>query len=221
MMLFTAFRFLSISESIGDAVHEKLMQAIDILRYFFKEDPNFLAKHPESSTFTLQLGIVDMGVGFILQLIATLILFLVVRYKFWNKITDTLTKRKKMIESSLNDADAATKLAEEKRIEAQGVKQVARKEANEIIEEAKRQAEAEALVIKKKNEEQIASSKRQAQEEIAKERQEMENQVKDEIVDVAYAMAEKMVGHEINPENQEQIVSDTMKELQDKAKDQK
>ena len=66
----------------------------------------FLNKDLETSQ-----ALSNMLVTFILQLLATLVLFLVIRFKFWNVITAMIEKRETKIADSLKEKDEALKEA--------------------------------------------------------------------------------------------------------------
>ena len=94
-------------------------------------------------------GLVNQGLRFIedglgvtleemlIQLTATLILFLVVRFCVWNKVTAILDKRKQVVRDALKEKDDA--LAESKRVkeESEANLQTASLEAKRIVEKDK------------------------------------------------------------------------------------
>lgn len=89
----------------------------------------FLNKDLETSQ-----ALSNMLVTFILQLLATLVLFLVIRFKFWNVITAMIEKRETKIADSLKEKDEALKELEIAKKEAEAVKLESKKTANLIIE---------------------------------------------------------------------------------------
>jgi F-type H+-transporting ATPase subunit b len=209
--------FLGISENIKEAVQEKLMQAIDILRYFFLSDPTFVENHPEP--FSLTLGIIDMSVAFVLQLIATLILFLVVKYKFWGKITTNLEKRQKALADSLADGEKAKAETQKVMEESNQQKIEMKKKLDEMLSESERNAKIRFEEAKQKNEEEIKFAKKQALEDLERSRNAMEQDIKKEIVSVAADMASKIVKREINLSDNENIIKETLEEMDKKEKD--
>lgn len=161
-------------------------------------------------------AISHMAVTFVLQLLATLVLFLVIRFKFWNVITSMIEKRENQIASSLKaKEDALNELAEVKK-EIEQVKIDSKKTANLIIEEAKKtsQIEVDEMIQSAKN--QIQKEKDSAQDLIEKERRLMQEGIKDEVVDIAFLMAEKIVNHEIDKEANKDMIEQTLSKLKDK-----
>ena len=51
--------------------------------------------------------VIDMAITFGLQLLATLVLFLIIRFKFWNVITGMMEKRKASVEEAISAKDEA------------------------------------------------------------------------------------------------------------------
>ncbi len=168
----------------------------------------FLSGEPEALSNMLKT--------FILQLIATLILFLVIRFKFWNIVTDMIEGRRKIVEESLKEKDEALAIRDAALQEAEILKKDSKKNADLIIEEAKKNSHIEAYNIIKEAQDQIAIDKEKAKIQIERERADMREDIKNEIIDVAFEMAEKMVEHEIDKEKHAKIVDETLSTLDNK-----
>ena len=160
----------------------------------------------------------NMARTFILQLIATLVLFLLIRFKFWNLITSMIESRKKAIDESLKEKDEAILLRDEARKEVEVLKTDAKKNAMLIIEEAKKTSTIEANEIIDNARKQIIAEEEASHRLIEKERVEMEEGIKKEIIDVAFTMSEKILGREINKDDHKQIVDDAMSILDEEGK---
>lgn len=165
----------------------------------------FLSGEPEALSNMLKT--------FILQLLATLVLFLVIRFKFWNVVTNIIENRKKSIEESLNEKDEAIAIRDAALKEATDLKNDSKKSANLIIEEAKKNSQIEAYNIIKEAQEQIAIDKEKAQVQLERDRANMQEEIKNEIVDVAFVMAEKIVEHEISKNDNKKIIDETLSSL--------
>ena len=118
--------------------------------------------------------VIDMAITFGLQLLATLVLFLIIRFKFWNVITGMMEKRKASVEEAISAKDEALIELENAKKDAEELKGNSKKEAQMIIDEAKKSS-----------------------------------------VEVAYSIAEKMVGREINKENNQDIIDEAIKKMDD------
>lgn len=159
--------------------------------------------------------VIDMAITFGLQLLATLVLFLIIRFKFWNVITGMMEKRKASVEEAISAKDEALIELENAKKDAEELKGNSKKEAQMIIDEAKKSSVVEANAIIEEANQKIQDESARAREQIEKEHQEMQDRIKDEIVEVAYAIAEKMVGREISKENNQDIIDEAIKKMDD------
>lgn len=146
-----------------------------------------------------------------IQLCATLIIFLIARFFVWNKITAILDERKKVVKDALKERDEALKQRDEALKEIEEEKKKLQLEAVKIIENAKRRGyNEEQLIIENANAEaklKISNAK----EEIERMRIDNENEIKKEIVDIAYLMASKIVSKEILKDNQDVNINEFIK----------
>ena len=110
-------------------------------------------------------------------------LFLVIRFKFWNVITAMIEKRETKIADSLKEKDEALKELEIAKKEAEAVKLESKKTANLIIEDAKKVSQIEADEILNEAKYQIQKEKESALDLIDKERKSMQENIKNEIVE--------------------------------------
>ena len=151
----------------------------------------------------------EMGV----QLLATLILFVVVRLFLWNKVTAILDQRKKAVEDALKGKDDA--ILESKKLHEEGQAYIAEAnlESKKIIEKAKAKGYEQAEEIVKNAEETARLKIQNAEAEIELKVAESQNQIKEEIVDVAYAMASNIIGKEIEKGTYDMNVDDYLKKV--------
>lgn len=157
-------------------------------------------------------------VSVIIQLVATLILFLAVRFLLWNKITAVLEERKKKMEAAYKAKDDALKASEELKIQMVKDEKEAREKGNQIIERAKQKSYLEAEEILTKAKVDAKNRIDQAEDEIALQKIKAEDEIKKEIVDVAYLMAEKIVAKEIDKTKYNDLV-DEFREKVEKTDD--
>ena len=143
----------------------------------------------------------------------TIAIFLVGKKFLWKPILKMIEDRQNEIDSQLQQAkdakeEAAKTEAEYKQqlLEAQAASErmvreaVARAQGRE--EEILRQANMEAVAIKER-----------ASADIAQEKKKAINEAKDEISGMAMAIAEKVVGRELNAEDQSKLVDSFIEEL--------
>lgn len=135
---------------------------------------------------------------FTIQLIATLLLFLVVKIFLWKPLTEFLEARRDKMDKDLIETEEA-KLRAMKLEEELTAKYAS---AKEEIAKLLKQAEVEGNLRK---EEIIEEAKREAarrlelaKEEIEREIAQQENDIKNQIISIAFLAAETIVGKEIN-----------------------
>ena len=137
---------------------------------------------------------------FSIQLIATLLLFLAVRYFLWKPITEFLEERRNKMDKELVEAEEAKSNALKLEAELKRKYDDAKNQINLLL----KQAEADGNL---RREEIISEAKAEAsrrlelaKEEIAREISQQENDIKNQITSIAFLAAEKIVGKEINRE---------------------
>ncbi|MBQ8292189.1 MAG: F0F1 ATP synthase subunit B [Bacilli bacterium] len=158
-------------------------------------------------------GIDVTAITFIVQICATLVLFLFVRFFFWNKVTEMIDKRRENIQKDIDSKDEALRELEEAREEASFIISSAKKEADLIVEKAKTNSKTEADTIMKRALQEIEVKQKASVEQIKNDREKMEESLRDEIITVAYALAEKITEKEIDQSKNEDLVNDFLKEV--------
>lgn len=158
--------------------------------------------------------IIDVALGvnlldMIIQIAATLILVIIVKYFFWGKITDFLDKRKNIMDQEMESA-------KNEFIEAKALKEKRETEYNELklkskgyLDSAKEKAEEERLRIVEKAKETSDEMMERAKKEIEAERIKAEASLQKEAVDLATLMAEKIIRKEVDEaQYQDMLVDD-------------
>ena len=160
----------------------------------------------------LQSAIGTTVIEMAIQLCATLVIFLIVRFLVWNKVTEILESRKKVVRDAMKERDLA--LDEAKKIDEESRIQKARanEEAKKIIEAAKKRGYNEAEQIISNANETAKLKISNANEEIERMKNESVEDVKREIVEVAYAMASKIVEKEVEKDKYDLPLEQFMKE---------
>lgn len=150
-----------------------------------------------------------LGVTFstmIIQLLATLILFLFVRFFFWNKITKILEDRKALVTKGLDEKDKAIAEAGVIRDQILEEKAHAKKEASMILDEAKKRATSEGRDIIRLAKIEAEEEKSTAKEEIKLEKARLEKEISNKIVEVASALAEKIIEDEVDTKKHKKLI---------------
>ncbi len=164
------------------------------------------------------IDILEKGLGItlqtmLIQLVATLILFLVVRFTLWEKITKILDDRKDMISKGLEEKDQAILQAQQIKEELALQKIQTKKEGQDIIEEAKRQAREEATLIMKAAYREIEDERNKSKEELQIQIERLEKETKDQIVDIAALLAQKIIEEEMDEKKHQKLIQDFLNEI--------
>ena len=138
---------------------------------------------------------------FTIQIIATLILFLVVRAFLWKPLTSFLEARRDQMDHELKE----TQEARERAIKLEEDLKVKYDAAKDEIQKLLKQAESEGNL---RREEIIKVAKNEAtrlislaNDDIKRQVSEQENDIKNQIISIAFLAAEVIVGKEINKDN--------------------
>ena len=137
-------------------------------------------------------------VNFTLQIVSTLLLFLVIKYFAWAPMKEFLRKRQELVSQEINRAEMLKSDAIALKKSAEAQVQVAREEAREIVENSKKQAQHmhDEIVSNARKEAQQKLSKAAA--EIEQERKAVYSKIRSDIVELAVSSAEKMIEKEID-----------------------
>ena len=164
-----------------------------------------------SDTDTLSAKALNFAIDFGIQICATVILFIIIRFFFWKPITKILEDRRNQIDKDLKDAEAAKTNAVE--IEANLEKELADAKAKikEMIDTAEKEANIRKETIINAAKEEAKRRLDNVENELIEEKKSMEKEIRQEIVDIAFQAAEKIVQKEINQDKYLDIVDDILK----------
>ncbi len=146
----------------------------------------------------MQIYIMPDLVNFTLQIVSTLLLFLVIKYFAWAPMKEFLRKRHELVSQEINRAEMLKSDAIALKKSAEAQVQVAREEAREIVENSKKQAQHmhDEIVSNARKEAQQKLSKAAA--DIEQERKAVYSKIRSDIVELAVSSAEKMIEKEID-----------------------
>ncbi|MBR1683982.1 MAG: F0F1 ATP synthase subunit B [Clostridia bacterium] len=161
-----------------------------------------------------------IGVDFwtaLFVLLNTLAIFFVARKYLFNPVHKMITDRQSEIDGMYADADKAKKDAEEMASEYRRKLSEAQATSEKLVKEAvSRGQNREEEIVRQANQE-AAAILDKAQHDVALEKKKAVNDAKNEISSMALAIAEKVVGREINAKDQAALVDQFINELGDKA----
>lgn len=175
---------LSIGDSIGDLVKQGLEILID----------------PENAITSV-----------IIQLVGTLILFLAVRFLFWDKITKVIEEKKQNATKAFAELEKAKKESAEISKNNEMAFEQAKQEGYQIVERAKQKSYYEAEEIVKKAQITADMKLEDAREQIEKEINKANEQIKKEIIEIAYLLANKIVAKEVDASKHDELIKEFLK----------
>lgn len=141
------------------------------------------------------------------------ILFFALSYLLFNPVRDMLEKRKQRIEGDLKNAADDKEAAQRMKEEYEARLQEVNKEAEVILEDARKRAkQREAEIIAEAREEANRIVER-GNREIELERKKALDDMKEQIISIASAMAGKVVAASIDTTVQDALIDETLKEM--------
>jgi len=180
---------------LGEIIQSFVQEALGFIRAIFGGD----------STEAIQQVFI--------QIISTVLLFLVVKYFFWNKVTDYLEGRKQVMSEEYDSAKQANQEAQLVKEQAESELLEIRQGAKGFYDEAKERGENERKEIVSKAKTDAKRLIDNAHREIDSEIEKAKASINDEIVSVATLMAEKIIKKEIDPKKHKQIIDEVTKEV--------
>lgn len=159
----------------------------------------------------LRLQPLDM----LLVCISTLIIVLVAKHFFWDKVQVYLDKRSAVIQADLDAAKQQHEEANELKAQYDDSIANAKQEAHKILEAAKENATAEKKDILHKATMQAGTLKEKALADIEREKAQAQKEMKAAITDVAFEAAKKIVGDELDETKHKQYIEDFMEHAGD------
>lgn len=151
--------------------------------------------------------------NFIPQIVATGVLFLVLRHFLFKPVTDLLDARSKKIVSNLEESTQQKEEALAVKAEYQAKLEDAKGEAREIVESAKKRSDQlkDEIIQEAKAEAQRISER--AMLDIEREKQKMLVDLKSEVVDIAMLAATKVLEKDLDPNTHKTMINKFIDEV--------
>ena len=155
------------------------------------------------------LGIISVNLWQILISLANLtILFLLLKKFLYKPVTKMLEERRAQIDKDYSDAESAKQSAEAKDAELTERLSSAKAEAEGIVKEAADTAKLRGDKIVEDARATANGIIRQAELDAELERKRVGETIKEQIVDVSTALAEKMLEREVNADDHKALIDD-------------
>ena len=149
------------------------------------------------------------------QIGSTIILFLVVKFFFWNHVTAFLDKRKEVMNEEYDKAKQASSEADQLKRQAEDELHEIRQSAKELYDEAKERGEEERKHIVTTAKAEAERLIAQAQSDIEQEWENAKDDMNNEIVEVASLIAKQIIDKEIDETTQKRLVKQLTSEVKD------
>ena len=149
----------------------------------------------------------------IIQIVATILLILVVKFFFWEKLTNFIEGRRTLMDSELTEATQMNEEAKVLKQEAEQAFERVKQEAKEILEEAKTRGEDVRREMLLKAKEEAQNIKKSAQRDLAQEIELAKEDIRHEIVSVASLLAEKVIGQAMDEKTYIKLLDEAIHEV--------
>lgn len=145
--------------------------------------------------------------------IVFLILCVVLYVVAWKPISEGLAKREKMIASQIAEAQRASVTAAEKLKEYEAKLADAAVQAQELVAQARKDAESVADRIKAEAQQEATRLRDRALAEIESAKSQALSELTARSTDIAFGLARKIVGRELNPSDHQKLIADAIGNL--------
>jgi F-type H+-transporting ATPase subunit b len=146
-------------------------------------------------------------------IVTFLVLLVVLRWKAWGPLMDTLDARAKQIEESLSKAEKVTAEAEQQAEKNEEILNTARKEAQEIVGQAREAAEKLKNKLESEGKDQYDAMLEKASIQIEAEKQKALSEIKNTVVDIAIKASEKVIKRNLNTDDNKKMIERTVDEF--------
>ncbi|MCD7858725.1 MAG: F0F1 ATP synthase subunit B [Firmicutes bacterium] len=157
-----------------------------------------------------------LGVNFwdaLFTLANTLTIFFVAKKFLFGPVMKLIADRQSEIDRIYEDADAAKQSAEAMQDEYRRKLSEAQSTSDRLVKEATVRAQKREEEILRQANADAGAIRDKAAADIAREKKQAVNDAKGEISDIALAIAEKVVGRELNAADQQRLVDEFLKDL--------
>lgn len=151
----------------------------------------------------------------VILMLAVFFLFLLLSYLVFNPARELLRKRREKVTGEMEFAAKEKADATRMKGEYEGKLAAADKEVDVILSDARKKAQKREDEIVTEAKEEAARVMNRAEKEIELEKEKMKDEVKQEMITVAQAMAAKVVAVSMDEKKQAELLADTLKEMGD------
>lgn len=148
------------------------------------------------------------------SVITVLVLFLVLKHFFFEKVHNFMLEREKVIEAALKNAVDVNQEAQKELENYQAKLAEAEGEGQEILKKARDEAKVQAEKILEGAQEKASAIVEQSHKDMERERMRAKKQMQSEVSSLAVLAASKIIEKELNPEDHAEIVNKIIEEAE-------
>ena len=148
----------------------------------------------------------------VVQLCSTLVLFLLMKKFLWTSVQNFLGKRADKMQSDLEESEALKKAASVDREKASQELGEASTKSQQIVDAAIKEAKAQKDAILQEAQKEAQNTMQKAEDRINKQKIEMVASMQKEMVDIAMAATEKLIGSKSDAQMDKEAVDSFVKE---------
>jgi len=151
--------------------------------------------------------------NFIAHVVSTIIIIVVLAKLVYKPYRKAIEDRRAKINELLDDASSKRTLANKDRRDAREILNEAKKESQEIVQSARLEADRSKMSIIDAAREEAANLQAHAKNAIDHERKEAQDQIKQQVIDLAFTAAEKVLEQNVSNTQNEKLVKDFIENL--------
>lgn len=151
----------------------------------------------------------------LLHAIMILIMFFVLGKLVFKPVLQNLQKRRDAIQNNIDSAEKQKNDAAQLKMEYEQKLSGVMKEREEILAKTHKDAARKETEIVEEARNEASRIRERAQRDITQEREKMQEELKQETVQLASAMAEKLMKHSIQAEDQKMLLDQAVKEMEE------
>ena len=150
-----------------------------------------------------------INAGYLLvQIIAFIVIYTLLSRFLYDPLSNTLRNRRARIEKSLEDSAVAASARRNAEVEAEKVLAEARVEAQRVVEEARARGEEVGRGVETDARTEAEAIRAEARARASEERDRQLADVRGQVVSIAVAMSQKLIGEALDEKRQQALVSD-------------
>lgn len=155
---------------------------------------------------TLNQGLIEFNWNLLFSMITVLVLYLILKRFFFEKVHDFMVNRERAIQRSLNEADNKRNTADKKLVEYNNKISGIEEDGRKIVGDAKKRANevSEKIILEANSSAKLIISK--AEIEVRHRKEDAEKEMRNEIAQLAVLAAEKIIERELDDVKHNDIV---------------